>query len=175
MLWEIRAPGAHPERDVVPPGELPAYNISTGRVAYTFGTALDHPLAVHRFEYRDSLFERYDTALVPLNFQPLTIYPHTNWRGDYQIGTFFTGETQRCTKVPSEPGDHETVDGTQPGGSTSIYTYHMHCLAAVQWPGKYIWLDYSKRAQPPGNPDAWVGSLVKNKRDLTGNLYMRNR
>ncbi|HZG43072.1 MAG TPA: RHS repeat-associated core domain-containing protein, partial [Longimicrobium sp.] len=47
--------------------------------------------------------------------------------------------------------------------------------AAVQWPGKYIWLDYSKRAQPPGNPDAWVGSLVKNKRDLTGNLYMRNR
>ncbi|HZG42015.1 MAG TPA: RHS repeat-associated core domain-containing protein, partial [Longimicrobium sp.] len=58
---------------------------------------------------------------------------------------------------------------------TSIYTYHTHCLAAVQWPGKYIWLDYSKRAQPPGNPDAWVGSLVKNKRDLTGNLYMRNR
>jgi RHS repeat-associated protein len=51
----------------------------------------------------------------------------------------------------------------------------MHCLAAVQWPGKYIWLDYSKRAQPPGNPAAWVGSLVKNKRDLTGNLYMRNR
>ncbi|HZG43070.1 MAG TPA: hypothetical protein VEY93_08920 [Longimicrobium sp.] len=142
MLWEIRAPGAHPERDVVPPGELPAYNIGTGRVAYTFGSALDHPLAVHRFEYRDSLFERYDTALVPLHFHPLTIYPHTNWRGDYQIGTFFTGETQRCAKVPSQPGDHETVDGSQPGGSTSIYTYHTHRLAAVQWPGKYIWLDH---------------------------------
>ncbi|MBB4637983.1 hypothetical protein FHS01_004042 [Longimicrobium terrae] len=26
--------------------------------------------------------------------QPLTIYPHTNWRGDYQICTFMTGETQ---------------------------------------------------------------------------------
>ncbi|HZG43849.1 MAG TPA: hypothetical protein VEY93_12860, partial [Longimicrobium sp.] len=56
VLWEVRAPGSHPERDVVPPGELPAYNIGTGRVAYTFGSALDHPLAVHRFEYRDSLF-----------------------------------------------------------------------------------------------------------------------
>jgi RHS repeat-associated protein len=51
----------------------------------------------------------------------------------------------------------------------------MHCLAPVPWAGKYIWLDHSLRAAPPGNPDLWVGSLVQNKRDLTGNIYMRNR
>ncbi|NNC28352.1 RHS repeat-associated core domain-containing protein [Longimicrobium terrae] len=107
--------------------------------------------------------------------QPLTIYPHTNWRGDYQIGTFITGETQRCARVPSQPGDNETVDGYVPGGPGNINPTYLYCLAAVQWAGKYIWLDHSVRAMPPGNPEFWVGSLVHNKRDLTGNLYMRNR
>jgi hypothetical protein len=137
-------------------------------VAYTFGTALDHPLAVHRFDYRDSLFAQYDTVPVPLTFQPRTIYPHTNWRGDYQIGTFVSGETQRCARVPSQPHDHETVDGSLPDGSTSVYSYHTHCIAAVQWPGKYIWLDHSLRTRPPGNPDTWVGSLIHNKRGPGG-------
>jgi RHS repeat-associated protein len=181
LLWEIRAPGAHRERDVVPEGQLPPYNITTGRVAYTFGAALDHPLAVHRFDYRDSIFQRYDTVPVPLINQPLTIYPHTNWRGDYQIGTYITGETSRCAWVLTQQEDEDKYepieepgwDGPPPanGGGQG----HRHCLAPVPWPGKYIWLDHSVRAAPPGNPDLWVGSLVKNKRDLTGNLYMRNR
>ncbi|MBB4637972.1 RHS repeat-associated core domain-containing protein [Longimicrobium terrae] len=175
ILWEIRTGGENPEQDVTPSNQLAPYQISTGRVAYTFGDALDHPLAVHRFDYRDSLFTRYDTVPAPLPMQPLTIYPHTNWRGDYQIGTFITGETQRCARVPSQPGDNETVDGYVPGGPGNINPTYLYCLAAVQWAGKYIWLDHSVRAMPPGNPEFWVGSLVHNKRDLSGNLYMRNR
>ncbi|MBB4636305.1 RHS repeat-associated core domain-containing protein [Longimicrobium terrae] len=181
LLWEIRAGGEDPERDVTPAGQLPPYQITTGRVAYTFGAALDHPLAVHRFDYRDSLFTRYDTVQAPLSMQPLTIYPHTNWRGDYKMGTFITGERQRCARVPTTEGDLETVDGYQPGGSSeqgalpNVNGMYWYCLAAVQWSGSHIWLDNSQRGTPPGNPDFWVGSLVHNKRDLTGNLYMRNR
>jgi RHS repeat-associated protein len=146
-----------------------------GRVAYTFGEALDHPLAVHRFDYRDSVFTKYDTGPAPIGMQPLTIYPHTNWRGDYQIGTFSTGETQRCVQVPGQPGDHETVDGYVPGGSGTINPTYPYCLGAVRWAGNYVWLDHSLRKAPPGTDGFWVGSLVHNKRDLTGNLYMRNR
>jgi len=82
--------------------------------------------------------------------------------------------------VPLQPGDNETVNGYEPGTSTefglpNVTSTYWLCLAAVQWTGNHIWLDNSQRATPPGNPDLWVGSLVHNKRDLTGNLYMRNR
>ncbi|MBB4637978.1 RHS repeat-associated core domain-containing protein [Longimicrobium terrae] len=148
---------------------------SFGFSAMMFGDALDHPPAVHRFDYRDSVFSKYDTGPAPISMQPLTIYPHTNWRGDYQIGTFSTGETQRCVQVPSQPGDHETVDGYVPGGPGTINPTLPYCLAAVRWAGNYVWLDHSVRKAPPGTDGFWVGSLVHNKRDLTGNLYMRNR
>jgi RHS repeat-associated protein len=175
ILWEIRTGGDNPERDVVPAGQLPPYHVDAGRVAYTFGEALDHPLAVHRFDYRDSVFSKYDTGPAPIGMQPLTIYPHTNWRGDYQIGTFSTGETQRCVQAPGQPGDNETVDGYVPGGPGTINPTYPYCLAAVRWAGNYVWLDHSVRKAPPGTDGFWVGSLVHNKRDLTGNLYMRNR
>lgn len=108
-------------------------------VPYTFGTALDHPLAVHRFDFRDSTFTKYDTSMAePLNMQPLTIYPHTNWRGDYHMGTFETGERQRCVRVPITQGDHETVDGYVPGNyqdhdnpNGQVSGSYEHCLAAA--------------------------------------------
>jgi RHS repeat-associated protein len=98
------------------------------------------------------------------------------------MGTFETGERQRCVRVPITEGDHETVDGYVPGSSTGntnpqgqITGAYDHCLAAVKWSGDYIWLDHRQRATPPGDPNFFIGSLVHNKRDLTGNLYMRNR
>ena len=51
-----------------------------------------------------------------------------------------------------------------------------YCFARVDWPAGQIWMDHGLR----GNRSViqtgfWSGSLVHNKRDLTGQLYMRNR
>lgn len=47
---------------------------------------------------------------------------------------------------------------------------------AVRWPAKHLWMDHSLReTRPQASGGFWAGSLIHNKRDLSGQLYMRNR
>jgi RHS repeat-associated protein len=45
----------------------------------------------------------------------------------------------------------------------------------VEWPAAYLWMSHLSRENTPAGPRSWTGSLIQNKRDLTGLLYMRNR
>jgi len=160
LLYEISSPGgtgetaANMERDVNQP--LPAQGVNqsgfptssyyyTGRVAYTHGLGLDAPLGVIRMEY-SQLFA-----------DPFVVAPVTTWRGDYDNGSGLPCQSQT---------------GVNPNDLTrdTVYTF---CVE-VQWPAPYLWVTKLARQRNIG-PVSWIGSLIENKRDLTGQLYMRNR
>jgi RHS repeat-associated protein len=66
-------------------------NPQFGRVAYTYGSAIDQPLSVTRINYRDRPW--WDTTHV---WAPFTVAPHWNWRGHADYGTFGDGGTRQC-------------------------------------------------------------------------------
>jgi RHS repeat-associated protein len=75
------------------------------------------------------------------------VAPHANWRGVYQVGTYVDG--------------HDDLACAQT--STCV----------VDWPAPHQRsLFYHNR---PNEPFSWFGSLITNKRDGSGQLYMRNR
>jgi RHS repeat-associated protein len=45
----------------------------------------------------------------------------------------------------------------------------------MEWPAAYLWMTHLSRRSSAVGPLSWMGSLIQNKRDLTGQLYMRNR
>ena len=47
-----------------------------GRVVYVHGGGIDHPLAIERMEYSDSLPG------------PISIFPHENWKGAFDLGSY---------------------------------------------------------------------------------------
>jgi RHS repeat-associated protein len=61
-----------------------------GRVAYTHGFDLDHPLGIIRMDYN---------AAWP---DPFVVVPHPNWRGVFDTGSFTDGTFAKC-KVADDP------------------------------------------------------------------------
>jgi RHS repeat-associated protein len=45
----------------------------------------------------------------------------------------------------------------------------------IDWPAPYQWKSKLEHGRGRIGPYAWMGSLIEGGRDLTGQLYMRNR
>jgi RHS repeat-associated protein len=71
--------------------------------------------------------------------------PHANWHGLFDQGTDKTGALISCTP------------------------------ACIDWPAIPNALDYSLLARQEANLDSWSGDLVSQSRDMSGQMYMRNR
>jgi RHS repeat-associated protein len=104
-LYEIQMPDQYAENDsatvqqaLIPGGALPVDpNPFWGRVAYTYGGAVDQPLSLVRMGYvdmRDSADYIQSTAWKP---SPVSIFPVWNERGQPVFGTFSTGGTRWCS------------------------------------------------------------------------------
>jgi RHS repeat-associated protein len=82
-----------------------------------------------------------------------SVRPHQNWRGQFARGTWGAG--------PLQGRSSECAYGGAPD-----------CIS-LQWPGyrTNAWHQQSRA----GDPDYWMGGLVDGMRDVTGQVYMRNR
>jgi hypothetical protein len=136
-------------------------------VLYTHGPALDHPLLVTRLSY-DTLFP-----------DPIRISPHTNWQGHYDSGEIARSSGGgSCRNVSSGVYDSPPAGGGNTNGGEaagpavpdSVWT----CIK-VDWPAPYQWRTYLEHGRGKIGPPSWVGSLIEGGRDLTGQMYMRNR
>jgi RHS repeat-associated protein len=162
VLAEIRAPIAAAEQDT---GRAPAgtpYEYGYGQVLYTHGPALDRPLRVTRLSY-DTIFPA-----------PVWISPHTNWQGQYDSGEIVSSDGRgMCRNVSSGAYDNPPAGGAGSDGNTfpdSVWT----CIQ-VDWPAPYQWRSHLEHGRGRIGPPSWVGSLIEGGRDLTGQMYMRNR
>jgi RHS repeat-associated protein len=82
----------------------------------------------------------------------VAIMPHQDWRGAFDVGSFDDGRERRCTD----------------------YSDHTTCVH-VEWPGPQRFMyNRSKRRELIGSL-SWMGDLITEKRDASGQLYMRNR
>jgi RHS repeat-associated protein len=71
--------------------------------------------------------------------------PHPNWHGLFDQGT-----NKQGTLISCDP-------------------------ACIDWPAVPNALDYSLLARQEANLDSWSGDLVNQSRDMSGQMYMRNR
>lgn len=148
VLYEIRYPDgdtvstASLERDTVTINSVLA---PYGRATYTNGPGLDHPVNVIRMGYSLGF------ASVPEWYRAIALFPHENWRGLGDFGTFDDGAVQRCTFVAST-GTTECID--------------------VDWPADPA---TTFMEAPPTSPQSWFGEVIQQQRDGSSRLYMRNR
>ena len=100
VLMEVRAPGSPTtsitamENDASVGQASDAYPY--GRVVYVHGGGLDQPLAVLRLGLQSVT-------------DPYIVYPHTNWRGAFELGT--VGDGTAASLNIAWPGGHTTADG----------------------------------------------------------------
>jgi RHS repeat-associated protein len=169
ILAEIRAPMAVAEQDT---GRVPVptlFDHGYGQVLYTHGPSLDHPLKVTRLSY-DSVFA-----------SPIWITPHANWQGSYDSGDIFnTDNGGTCKKVPSgwydnTPAASEVPQYTDGQPLPPQHPDSVTVCVDVDWPAPYQWKSHLERERGEIGPASWMGSLIEGGRDLTGQMYMRNR
>jgi RHS repeat-associated protein len=158
-----------PDTSDVPPTTSTYYDgYYFGRVLYTHGPGIDHPLSIVRLEYSDSLPG------------PITIYPHENWNGAFDLGSYDSGSLNPPCKLLHSSGltTPFQVFTPEPGGggeTKSIPTdTTSHCLK-VDWPAPHLWLTNRIRENNMVGAESWNGSLIDGMRDATGQMYMRNR
>jgi RHS repeat-associated protein len=147
-LYEIRAPGG----DRATAGQLEADTVYVdtigapyGRVAYTYGTDLDQPLDVIRVGYS------FGYGHLPGYPGPVVVVPHFNWLGHGEMGTLPDGT--------DASGLHQTV------GDTTAFV-------EIVWPALTTDVGLHRSF---GQPVPWFGNAIDERRDLSQNLYMRNR
>jgi len=104
----------------------------SGTIAYTHGGGLDAPLSLVR---------------KGLTSGPVTIVPHSNWRGQYHAGSY--------------------TDGAVAGDSRLD-------LREVRWPAENAGA-YLNPLRPFRRDAPWMGSLVQSSEDASGLMYRRNR
>jgi RHS repeat-associated protein len=149
VLYEIRAPGGDPA--TTSQLENDATYVDTigapyGRTIYTTGADLDHPLDVIRVGYS------YGYGSLPGYPGPIVVVPHYNWRGHGLMATLPDGS--------DASGLSQTVGGTT-------------AYLKIDWPA--LTTDVGLRRPSPGEPVPWFGNVLEQQRDLSQNLYMRNR
>jgi RHS repeat-associated protein len=118
-----------------------------GRVAYTYGLALDEPVSVARYGYLEGQVPNSPPDTTH-HFQPFTVSPQWDSRGAVDVGTFADGGITTC----------ETT------GST------VRCVSDILWP--YGLSSYNQGLWGHVN---WLGTLLEGKQDGTGLLYRRHR
>lgn len=152
-LWEIRAPGgdtasaATLERDTAQTLGDSRY---FGRVGYTNGPALDHPLGLLRIGYGKD----YGDGAGFISFGPIAMSIHFNWRGLSDLVIMQNGAAKRCLKYVA-------------GGSQRT-----RCLEA-QWAARGPFL--YKQKHPNLYAPSWVGSVALDGEDASGLMFRRNR
>ncbi len=140
ILYEMRYWGGDAatttelERDT---GLVVAQRPPYGRVAYTHGLGIDAPLSIIRMNYSSNWNG------------PVTVAPHTNWRGNFDAGSFDNGTRTRCV-----PNTGYCVLITWPAENESVY-------------------EAFRRVS--NDPDSWFGDLISEQRDMSGQQYKRNR
>jgi RHS repeat-associated protein len=108
---------------------------------------------------------------------PITIYPHENWKGAYDLGSY-DGQTLNapCKVVGYRNGTHTEFQTWVPGpGETSSPPDTLYNCLKVDWPAPHLWLTNRKRDNDQIGAESWNGSLIDGMRDATGQMYMRNR
>ncbi|HKO23264.1 MAG TPA: RHS repeat-associated core domain-containing protein [Chloroflexota bacterium] len=132
---------------------------------YTHGPGIDHPLSITRLEYSDSLPG------------PITIYPHENWKGAFDLGSYDAGSLNApCKIVGYRNGTHTEFQTWVPGsGETSTPPDTLYNCLKVDWPAPHLWLTNRIRENNQVGAESWNGSLIDAMRDATGQMYMRNR
>jgi RHS repeat-associated protein len=115
--------------------------LTYGRVAYTHApgvTGIDEPIAITRIGST--------SESVP---DPMTVYPHTGWRGMLAVGTMDNGNVSDC--------------GYSGSGT----------CAPIDWPA----IDATVDKGPSGSnePQSWFGSLASANSEGSGLSYKRNR
>jgi len=153
ILFEIRYPGwdtvstSNLERDTT---TLGADGRFYGRVAYTHAGGIDRPLGVIRIGYGDDFADGLGYA----QFAPMAVTPHVSWEQIIDAASYETGAARRCLPPANSSG---------------------HFYRCVQ----NLWQVRSAQQRPDGNvqkrPLMWFGSLMQDKMDETGQLFMRNR
>ena len=141
--------------DTVPKSIVGDANPFYGRVVYGPALALDQPLSVARFEYRDNPYAQTSQA-----WPTFTLVPFWDYRGTPAFGLFADGAFARPyaaggSSCPASPGTGTTdrcVLLTWPFAGSA---YHQD---------RGLALTYS-----------WQGSLLLKKRDVSGLMYARNR
>lgn len=125
-----------------------------GRVLYGPGLAVDQPLSVTRYDYRD-----YPNGNNSLTWPTFSLVPYWNYQGIPAFGTFSDGASYK----PYATG------GTSCPAAGNTTT--QRCVW-VQWPFMHSAYD-----QNAGNIPylSWHGSLLEGKRDRSGLEYRRNR
>jgi RHS repeat-associated protein len=155
VLYEIRMPGddsvssSRLERDT---GGVATYQSQPdgyfalfGRVAYTNGLTLDHPLDLIRIGY--------DTVWPGA----VALVPHVNWRGAYDLGTFITpnaGAQYQCKNLADKPTGVTCFETAWPARRFGYWGQDM---------GVYPY------------EDPWIGDIITGHRDVTNQMYLRNR
>ena len=141
--------------DTVPQSIVGDANPFYGRVVYGPGLALDQPLSVTRFEYRDNPYSQTSQT-----WPTFTLVPFWDYRGTPVFGLFADGAFARPyaaggSSCPASPGT----------GTTDRCVY-------LTWP-----FAGSAYQQDRGlvQTYSWQGSLLLKKRDVSGLTYARNR
>lgn len=84
---------------------------------------------------------------------PVLILPLANWQGHFDLGYFWSSPIY-CKQYPN-PTDSS------------------YCMQ-IDWPAPYMWKTMYERSRGSG-PVSWMGSLIEEGRDNSGQMYRRNR
>jgi RHS repeat-associated protein len=153
VLAEIRAPGG--DQTSTTQLEADAVYVDTigapyGRTIYTNGASLDHPLDLIRVGYS------FGFGGLPGFAGPVVVIPHDDWRGMAQLGTTVGGsDVGTVCQSNAQTGAHACLDN-----SVNV------------WPALATETDLRRSY---GQPVPWYGNVIQQERDLSQNLYMRNR
>ncbi len=141
--------------DTVPKSIVGDANPFYGRVVYGPALALDQPLSVTRYEYRDNPY-----GADALAWPTFTLVPFWDYRGTPVFGLFSDGAYAR----PYAAGG-SSCPGSPGTGTTDRCVYLTWPFAGSAYhQDRGLTLTYS-----------WQGSLMLKKRDVSGLTYARNR
>jgi RHS repeat-associated protein len=118
-----------------------------GRVAYTYGLAIDKPISVVRVGYTDLSAFFGNGAQPRRELPPFAFYPSWTVRGQADRFFYSDGDTEKCETIS---GELRCVRGYLPAG----------------------WFAYKRTLITPGG---WQGTLLEDKRDHAGTYYRRAR
>ena len=123
-------------------------NVLFGLVAYTYGGTIDQPVAITRRG-----LVRIKVPGDTTRFASVELFPHWNWRGQADIGTFADGGEKVCANA-----------------THCVYPQWREVAYTPGLAGELLWVPLAG-----ASPYGWFGSLIAAKEDGTGTYYRRNR
>ena len=145
VLYELQEPGA----DSIPLAQLERDTTSTYQLNLPFGrVAYTHGVDLDK--PLDVIRVGYDSIWPG----PEAVIPHTNWQGVEDVGSWDDGRESRCASYA--PGDQNT------------------CIQ-ITWPAPLFGLFFQDPYHDLDLPKAWFGSLINDRRDASGQVFLRNR